>query len=73
MSDKNDLLKPCPHCGGKAALEDHRTVWVVRCKDPSCESCMLGERAPEPEKEEMGDGYWEKFEQSAIDRWNRRD
>lgn len=32
---------------------------------------MLGERAPEPEKE-MPDAYWERFEQTAIDAWNRR-
>jgi hypothetical protein len=32
---------------------------------------MLGERAPEPESD-MTDAYWKRFEQSAIDAWNRR-
>ena len=32
---------------------------------------MIGERAPEP-KREMSEKYWKRFEQSAIERWNRR-
>jgi hypothetical protein len=61
-------LKPCPFCGATPELEDCRTMWVVRC---ACGACVLGERAPEPERE-MGREYWKRFEQSAIDAWNRR-
>lgn len=62
-------LKPCPFCGGAPALEDCRTIWAVRCE---CGACMLGERAPEPEQE-MPAEYWQRFEQTAIDNWNRRE
>ncbi len=61
-------LAACPFCGATPTLEDHRTIWVVIC---TCGCSMLGERAPEPEYE-MGEEYWKRFEQSAIDRWNRR-
>ena len=43
-------------------------MWIVRCP---CGACVLGERAPEPEGE-MGEEYWKRFEQSAVDAWNRR-
>lgn len=65
----NQLL-PCPFCGSAGKLEDHRTIWAVRCV--SCDACMLGERAPEPEDDNQPEGYWERFEQTAIDAWNRR-
>jgi hypothetical protein len=61
-------LQPCPFCGGDPKLEDHRTIWAVRCE---CGCCVLGERAPEPE-EDMPDDYWLAFERSAIAAWNRR-
>jgi hypothetical protein len=62
-------LKRCPFCGSPAVLEDERLIYVVRCT--SCSACVLGERAPEPD-EDLPDGYWEPFRQSAVDRWNRR-
>ena len=62
-------LKPCPFCSGVATLEDERLLWVARCT--ACGACVLGDRAPEPEQE-MPEGYWEPFRQSAVDRWNRR-
>ena len=61
-------LLPCPFCGSQAELEDHRTIWAVRCV---CGCCVLGERAPEPEAD-MPLEYWSHFEKSAIDAWNRR-
>ncbi len=61
-------LEPCPFCGAEPILEDHRTAWIVACQ---CGASMLGERAPEPETE-MPDEYWARFEQSAVDKWNRR-
>lgn len=68
MSSVRDLL-PCPFCGSAPRLEDARTVWVVRCL--GCSACVLGERAPEPEKE-MGKDYWARFEATAVERWNSR-
>jgi hypothetical protein len=68
---KSNTLLPCPFCNSSAKLEDHRTIWVVKCSNSSCDATVLGERAPEPEGK-MPPGYWEKFEQSAIDRWNKR-
>jgi hypothetical protein len=62
-------LKPCPFCAGAAILEDERLIFVVRCT--GCGACVLGKRAPEPE-EDLPDGHWEPFRQSAIDCWNRR-
>jgi hypothetical protein len=62
-------LKPCPFCGGAAIVEDQRLMWAARCT--SCGAYVLGDRAPEPEQE-MPEGYWEPFRQSAVDRWNRR-
>lgn len=64
-------LKECPHCGSAAELEDHRTVWAVKCTSTACATIMLGERAPEPDGE-MGIAYWEGIKQTAIDRWNAR-
>lgn len=63
-----EALKDCPFCGCVPNLEDHRTIWAVRC---SCGACVLGKRAPEPE-EEMPNAYWKEFEISAIDAWNTR-
>ena len=64
----NNLL-PCPFCGNKnPEIEDHRTIWVVRC---DCGVCMLGQRAPEPDGSEP-DEYWDGIRQTAIDAWNRR-
>jgi len=65
-----DLL-PCPFCGNSATIDDCRTIWRVQCNNVQCSACVLGERAPEPDGTEPN-GYWEKFEQSAVDRWNRR-
>jgi len=62
-------LLPCPFCGSRANLEDHRLLWFVRCS--SCSACVFGDRAPEPE-EELPDSYWQPFRQSAINAWNRR-
>ena len=64
-----EQLEPCPFCGSAATLEDDRLLWVVRCT--GCGTCVLGERAEEPEHE-LPASYWEPFRQSAIDRWNRR-
>ncbi|UVO19548.1 Lar family restriction alleviation protein [Stutzerimonas stutzeri] len=64
----SEELKPCPFCGSAAKLEDHRTIWAVRCE---CGCCVLGARAPEPESEMPAD-YWARFEKSAVDAWNRR-
>lgn len=61
-------LLPCPFCGGAPLLEDCRTIWVVRC---SCEACVLGERAQEPDGSEPA-GHWESIRQTAVDAWNRR-
>ena len=64
-------LKECPFCGSPAELEDHRTVWAVKCTSAACATIMLGDRAPEPDGE-MGDAYWNGIKQTAIDRWNAR-
>lgn len=66
-------LKPCPFCGSEAKLDDCRTAWAVRCTSLSCWACVIGERAPEPEENEIyPEGYWERYEQTAADRWNKR-
>ena len=65
------LLKECPFCGSVAELEDHRTVWAVKCTSAACATIMLGDRAPEPDGE-MGDAYWAAYKQTAVDRWNAR-
>lgn len=61
-------LKACPFCGGSAEIEDHRTIFAVRCK---CGCCVLGDRAPEPDGSES-DEYWESIQATAIFRWNTR-
>jgi len=68
-SAEQHLLKPCPFCGKAATLEDHRLIWIVRCS--SCSASVLGERAPEPDRD-FPDEYWEQFRQSAVKRWNTR-
>lgn len=63
-------LKPCPFCGGDATLRDYRTIWCVSC---DCGASVRGERAPEPEPDaELPSGYWERYEVSTINGWNRR-
>jgi hypothetical protein len=64
-------LKKCPFCGGKAKLIDERILWVVRCVNSKCSATIIGDCSPEPNGEEPI-GYWKKFEQSAIERWNKR-
>ena len=67
----NIRLKRCPFCGGKAKLDDCRTIWRVVCED--CGSLTLGDRAPEPENDEHCDKIdWDHYEKTAIDRWNSR-
>lgn len=61
-------LLPCPFCGDKPLLEDHRLIWVAAC---GCGASMLGERAPEPDGSE-DEAHWVRFRQSTINRWNAR-
>lgn len=69
----NEDLRLCPFCGGEAILDDCRTIWRVTCSNDKCDAVMLGERAPEPEDDAHCDSIdWAYFEQTAIDRWNRR-
>lgn len=64
-------LKACPFCGGKAKLDDCRTIWRIECKD--CNGLILGERAAEPEDQKHCDAIdWDYFKQTAIDAWNNR-
>lgn len=62
-------LKPCPFCGGRAILEDARTIWAVSCED--CDATVVGDRASEPDGTET-EAFWDEIKQTAIDRWNRR-
>lgn len=65
------VLKPCPHCGYEAELQDHRTIWSVNCLNDECEAVILGERSCDPDGSEP-DEYWERIKQTAVERWNRR-
>ena len=66
-------LAECPHCGSEAKMDDCRTIFRVVCTSSTCGALVLGERAPEPEDgDEYPEGYWERFEQTAVDRWNSR-
>lgn len=51
-------IKPCPHCGGAAQLEDMGWPHHVYCTE--CGSRVTGA------------GYGEAGEADAIRRWNRR-
>jgi len=66
----NTTLKNCPFCGSDAELEDHRTIWAVRCK--KCEACVLGDRIDEEDLEIFTENDYLKYEQSAIIKWNKR-
>ena len=69
MIEKTEtLLKPCPHCGGKAGLERLMTLrvgetqYVVRC-------AVCGANGPI----EIGrEGEEEHAAELAVKRWNRR-
>lgn len=63
-----NALLPCPFCGGASELEDHRTIWAVRC---ACGASVLGKRAPEPDGTECA-AYWDDIRSTAITAWNRR-
>lgn len=72
----NDVLKPCPFCGGEAITEGRKIIgnyksdreyrfenWIVRCTNREC--FMSGLR--------MG-AFWNELltEEEAIEAWNRR-
>lgn len=56
-------------CGGKPELQDHRLSWSVNC--PNCGACVIGDTAPEPDGQ-MSSEYWQRYKQTAIDKWNAR-
>lgn len=66
-------LKKCPFCGSEAKLEDHRTIWVVRCV--KCEACVLGDRIDEEDIDSntLTNADYLEYEQSAIIKWNTRE
>ena len=67
----SEELKPCAHCGEKAELIDDRLGWYVSCG--GCGSTVMGERALEPEtQEDSNQTDWDYYEQSAIQKWNKR-
>jgi len=63
-----DIL-PCPFCGSDPDIIDDRTIWVIQCCH--CSATISGDRAPEPTGEETEE-YWLGYQQTAIERWNRR-
>lgn len=69
-------LKPCPFCGGKSELHDHRLSWFVRCVD--CCARVDGEIVPEfhgTDEESTAQCEavdWDAIKQSSIDKWNTR-
>ena len=67
MARRLELMQ-CPFCGEQPELKDHRLIWSVECK---CGATVIGDRAPEPTRTKSV-SYWNKFEQSAIDKWNAR-
>lgn len=56
-------LKPCPHCGGRAELEDWKVAYesgtTIQCME--CGACIS-------EGVEDGDGWHKR----AVKKWNRR-
>lgn len=52
----NNLLLPCPHCGGEAKISLILGNYIIACTE--CPSCMLG-------------SLYQTKEQ-AIAAWNRR-
>jgi hypothetical protein len=63
----NEELLPCPFCGVVPKLTEHSAAWGVHC---DCGACVIGERGRQDRP--MGDKYWAKIRQTAIDGWNRR-
>ena len=64
-------LKPCPFCGSEPELVDNRLEWYVRCT--GCDVTVIGKRHAELKSDEESEEVdWAEFEQSAIDKWNRR-
>lgn len=64
-------LKPCPFCGGKAAIgygqseyDDVISISVL------CQTCRIGIFQYRTDPNEVYDGF--KTEQEAADAWNRR-
>ena len=67
----NNKLLPCPFCGGKAKIDDCRTIFRICCT--KCDGLILGERAPEPENDEHCASIdWDYYEKTAVDAWNKR-
>ena len=66
---KMNELKPCPFCGGKAAVVSAQIsgVWFIRCK--SC-TAMIG-RKTKTISTLCGKEYFETREAAEI-AWNRR-
>jgi len=56
MSDEK--LKPCPFCGGEAAVKSRTAYdYVIMCRD-----CYVNDES----------NNWSQTKEEAIDAWNRR-
>jgi len=63
MAKQNDILKPCPFCGGEAQIErwgGHMSMYYYLITCNTCHVCLVTEPSVNA------------VEAEAIEAWNRR-